>query len=109
MTNASFCLLAAPPPGGSAVRVKSRFRRYSASCDSAFAAGLAGVDALFELVRLRVAVDFLGIGQDFLLWATLFAWRESSLGEAADLPSRWRRLVIALLRFRDGRLGFRFP
>jgi len=102
-------LLAALPPGGSAVRVKSRFRRYSANCDSAFAAGLAGVDAFFELVRLRDAVDFLGIDQDFLLWATLFAWRESSLREAADLPSRWRRLVIALLRFRDGRLGFRFP
>ena len=62
------CLLASLPPRGSAVRVKSRFRRYSASCDSAFAADLAGVDAFFELVRLPLAVGFLGI-MDFLLWA----------------------------------------
>jgi len=33
----------------------------------------------------------------------------SALREAADLPSRWRRLVMALLRFCEGRLGFRFP
>ncbi|MFL5447392.1 MAG: hypothetical protein ACJ8A6_06350 [Gemmatimonadales bacterium] len=43
------------------------------------------MDAFFELVRLLLAVDFLGIDQDFLLWATLFAWRESSRCEAADL------------------------
>ena len=69
MTKASFCLLASLPPRGSPVRVKSRFRRYSANCDSAFAADLAGVDAFFELVRLPLAVGFLGIDQDFLLWA----------------------------------------
>ncbi|MFL5534665.1 MAG: hypothetical protein ACJ8AP_03090 [Gemmatimonadales bacterium] len=67
------------------------------------------MDAFFELPGLRVAVDFLGIDQDFLLWATFLAWRESALREAADLPSRWRRLVVALLRFREGRPGFRFP
>src|SRR3954453_20633966 len=109
MTKASFCLLAALPPGGSAVRVKSRFRRYSASCDSAGAADLAGADAFFELARLLAAAFLLGIDQDLLLRATLFAWRESAPREAADFPSRWRRLLIALLRFREGRLGFRFP
>jgi hypothetical protein len=51
----------------------------------------------------------LGIDQDFRLCATLFECRESALCEAADLPSRFRRWVIALLRLRDGRLGFRFP
>src|SRR5215208_4757777 len=62
MTNASFCLGRPDPPAGSAVRVKSRLRRYSASWDSAVVAGLAGVAALFELVRFFVGLDFLGMG-----------------------------------------------
>src|SRR5215204_3071654 len=109
MTKASFCLLGTLPPGGSAVRVKSRFRRYSANCESAFGRDLIGVDFFFVLVRLLVAADFLSIDQDFLLCATRFACRESARCDAADLPSRLRRLVIALLRLLDGRLGFRFP
>src|SRR5215217_3071834 len=66
MTKATFCLLGTSPPCGSAVRVKSRFRRYSANCELAFAADLTGVDAFFELVPLLAAADFLGIDQDFL-------------------------------------------
>jgi hypothetical protein len=50
------------PPAGSAVRLKSRFRRYSASCDSAVAAFLEGAAAAFlVLVRFEVLADFFGI------------------------------------------------
>ena len=61
MTKASFCLLGALPPRGSAVRVKSRFFQYSVSCDSAVAADFGREAAYFELARLAVWVVFFGI------------------------------------------------
>ena len=82
------------PPRGSAVRVKSRFRRYSANCDSAFAADLARVDAFFELVRLPLAVGFLGIDQDFLLCATLFT--NSPAAVDGLLPARRSALLFLM-------------
>src|SRR5919107_5597111 len=109
MTNASFFLLAAVPPLGSAVRLKSRLRRYSVSCDSALAV-FAGAACFFEAFGLAAAA-FLGILQDLVLRfrATFFACRDSAPCEAADRPSRLSRCVIALLRLDEGRLGFRRP
>src|SRR3954466_6534595 len=61
MTNASFCLLWAFPPRGSAVRLKSRLRRYSASGASAAARDSAGLALAPRLVVLLRAVAFFGM------------------------------------------------
>ena len=119
MTNASFLPAEALPPAGSAVREKSRFRRYSFSCDAAVEAAPAGdfadladFAAFFELFGFATRLGLLGMGrgfQDRRRLATLFECRESALCEAAERPSRLSRLVIAWLRLREGRPGFRLP
>src|SRR3954454_2986597 len=61
MTNASFCLLWAFPPRGSAVRLKSRLRRYSASGASAGPRASAGLDLAPRLAVLLRAAAFFGM------------------------------------------------
>src|SRR5215217_3423016 len=69
MTNASFLPAEALPPAGSAVREKSRFRRYSFSCDAAVEAAPAGdfadladFAAFFELFGFATRLGLLGMG-----------------------------------------------
>jgi hypothetical protein len=61
MTKSSLGLGRALPPLGSAVRVKSRLRRYSVNCLSGLEAGFTGLAVAARAVVARARLVFLGI------------------------------------------------
>src|SRR3954449_11659062 len=89
MTNASFCLLWAFPPRGSAVRLKSRLRRYSASGASAAARDSAGLALAPRLAVLLRAVAFFGMCASRVVeLSNLIAGEPTAAGAGHAAPRR---------------------